>query len=115
MSDTTRDQLVARHRALVAEYATVITEMHALGACAPYVARDYERAYQTTGLDDLGMSIVALETEIETLRRAIATPERLAMYQAEYAQAAQPRCHYCGLPTRHGECGECGTVPGMLR
>lgn len=24
------------------------------------------------------------------------------------------RCHYCGLPTRRGNCDECGTEPRML-
>ena len=29
------------------------------------------------------------------------------------ARGSEP-CYYCGLPTRDGECFECGTVPSML-
>ena len=26
-------------------------------------------------------------------------------------RTAKTYCHYCGLPTRNGECSECGTEP----
>ena len=112
---TSRDEMIAHHRGLLAEYASLMTVLHALGAADPYTPRDNESAYQTAPLGDLALSISTLEMDIEYLRRVIATPSRLAVVQAEYAGRGRPRCHYCGVPTRGGHCDECGTVPATLR
>jgi hypothetical protein len=104
--NTSLDEMIAHHRALIGEYAAVVNELHALGAADPYTPRD-----TPAHPDYLALAIGDLEAEIQYLRRVIATPNLLAEARAAYANRHRPRCHYCGLPTRRGICDECGTEP----
>ena len=82
-------------------------------------ARDGSTYYQIHNADGLMVWVgekretvwYTREDAEAALAAKIADPDAdLRAYKRRYGPIG-PSCHYCGLPTRNGECDECGTNP----
>lgn len=61
------------------------------------------------------ISQIAPEGSGWTVDEAAAFADRVIAGEDNPVQQGAERCRYCGTPTRHGHCTECGTEPALMR